>query len=747
MTTLITVLGIVQGVGYRPFVARLARELKITGTVLNSGGIVKIVANGEKEVIDIFVHRLKFNSPKGANVTEIKYKSIPEQSFNNFKIVTSVQSADEVPIIPADLPMCEDCRRELYDLGNRRYRYPFISCIACGPRYSIINSLPYDRETITMDSFQMCDNCADEYTEEDNRRRHAQTISCRDCGPQLILQLPRAEYHKDEALRKAIELLNQGLVLAIKGIGGYQFACLPNNPQAIENLRLLKHRDKKPFAVMFSNLQMLKMYCKVSAPEEQLLTSAACPICLLQKNENTFCDGVSGESRFIGAFLPYTPLHQLLTDACGSLVMTSGNLTNEPININDEDMLSLSSPHLAGVLYNLRQIVTPLDDSVARIVCNKTQLVRRSRGYVPLPVNLQQEAKRDILAMGGDLKSCFCLYKNSRAYVSQYFGDMENYHVSKVYEENLSRMENLFVIHPEIIACDMHPQYVTSGFAEKLSKINKIKLLKIQHHHAHAASVMAENNLSSCIGVVFDGTGYGTDGAVWGGEVLLCNGTKFERSAHLGYVKLCGGDSAAKNAEFTAYSYLNAVGKAVDNNDFKTLQAAIKNNINTFNSSSMGRLFDAVSAVLSIKTYNTYEGECAIALENCAADFETNGKEPYPLHFEINYDSDIAVVNQIDIIKDIFEASQNGVSKGALALGFHKAIAKMVCEVCIHIRENSGENRVTLSGGVFANLLLTQFSVKLLENAEFEVYINSEVPTNDGGISLGQAWLCGQMQN
>ncbi len=742
MTALITVLGVVQGVGYRPFVARLAHELNITGTVMNSGGIVRIVADGENEAMDTFVRSLKESQPGGADVTQIITECLPDQHYKKFEIIPSGKSADEIPMILPDLPMCVDCEKELKDPRNRRYRYPFISCVACGPRYTIINALPYDRENTTMKSFSMCSACGQEYTQSDNIRCHAQTISCHDCGPQLILPLRDAVYQKQEALEKGIEIIKQGKVLAVKGVGGYQFACLPSDTEAVENLRLLKHRDKKPFAVMFPNLGTIKESCEVSAQEERLLISAARPIVLLNKKKNCFSKSVSGESRFIGAFIAYTPLHFLLTDACGPLVMTSGNLTSEPIITNDDAMLKLCSPYLGGVLYNLREIVTPMDDSVVRIVCGKSQLIRRSRGYAPLPVMLSRSANHSVLAMGGDLKSSFCIYNNNRAYLSQYFGDMENYHVSLTYKENLKRMIKIFGMNPDIIACDMHPQYITAQMAEKSSQANHIKKVQIQHHHAHVASVMAEHNLTSCIGVVFDGTGYGVDGAVWGGEFLLCKDTAYERCAHLNYVKLCGGDSAAKNAELVAYCYLSVAGEAVDNSEYSAIRSAITNNINTQQFSSMGRLFDAVSAVLKLKTENSFEGECAIALENSAADFEKSGREPYPLKFSVEYNDAGAKIDQIDLLKTIFLAAKSGADIGALALGFHRAIAEMVLAVCEYIRSGSGENAVALSGGVFANLLLTEDCACRLTNAGFNVCLNSAVPTNDGGISLGQAWLC-----
>jgi hydrogenase maturation protein HypF len=739
MTNSITVFGVVQGVGYRPFVARLAEELGVRGVVMNNGGIVEITAEASKQAMDLFVHRLKSRQPPGADVTRILCRPAPPQKFQDFRIVQSIGTSEETPLIPPDLPICGECLKELAAPGDRRYRYPFISCVACGPRYSIIEKLPYDRCNITMDDFPMCPACHEEYTTE-TRRRHAQTISCHDCGPQLIFQTHGKRYDREEALEKGIEMLRSGAVLALKGIGGYQFACLPSNEESVERLRRLKHRDKKPFAVMFPTVDSIRKVCTVSEEEEKLLTSPARPIVLLNKKKDIFCESLSSESRFLGAFLPYTGLHQLLTEACGPLVMTSGNFSNEPIIIDDAEMLAFQSDDFDGVLYHTRRIVTPLDDSVARVSCGAVQMIRRSRGYVPMPLFLEARAEKPVLAMGGDLKACFCLMKDDRAYLSQYFGDMEEYAVSNVYRANLDRMERLFRMEPAVIACDLHPDYFTTRLAQELQK----PIVSIQHHHAHIASVMAEHRLNRCIGVAFDGTGYGTDGCVWGGEFLLCEGTEYQRSAHLNYVTLCGGDRASKDAGLTALCYLLAAGIETKDSRNAYVKAALENKINTFQCSSMGRLFDAVSAVLDIRNHNTYEGECAIALENAAAAAQSTGTVPYPLDFAIRKTDSGFLIDQIKIIKDIYLAVESGAEPGALALGFHFAVARMLAEVCRRIRSASGENKVALSGGVFANLLLLQESIKLLRDDGFEVFLNSEVPGNDGGISLGQAWLCAQ---
>ncbi|ODU56161.1 MAG: carbamoyltransferase HypF [Clostridium sp. SCN 57-10] len=739
MTCHITVLGVVQGVGYRPFVARIAERLGVRGTVKNSGGIVEIDAEGEPERIRQFAHELAHSAPRGAQVSRVVTEEIEPRAFDDFAIIESELQSDETPLFPPDLPICEDCLRELYAADDRRYGYPFISCVACGPRYSILERLPYDRCNITMDAFPMCPACEAEYTTE-TRRRHAQTISCHDCGPQLIFQSESTRLDGAAALEEGVRLLREGAVLAIKGIGGYQLACDPRSERAVDTLRRLKRRDKKPFAVMFPSLDAVRAVCRVTEEEQALLSSPARPIVLLPKLSEPFCRDVSDESRFLGAFLPYTGLHQLLTDACGALVMTSGNLTNEPIITDDASALALPSDCVGGVLYHTRAIVAPLDDSVARVVCGVPQLIRRSRGYVPAPIFLTQEASVPVLAMGGDLKACFCLMRGNRAYLSQHFGDMEEYAVFETYRAQLSRMEGIFGLAPRAVACDMHPGYHTVQLARSLG----LPLTEVQHHHAHAASVMAEHGLHSCIGVSFDGTGFGTDGAAWGGEFLLCHGADFTRAAHLRYVSLCGGDRVSKDASLTALCYRLACGEESDDERAGWVAAALRAGVNTCESSSMGRLFDAVSAALGIRMQNTYEGECAIALENAAAAAQAVGEAPYPLTLAAQDTAEGLLLDQIGLLRDVMRAAREGASVGAVALGFHLALARAVLAVCATLRARSGERAVALSGGVFGNLLLMEQCVRLLEADGFEVYFNRETPCNDGGICLGQAWLCAQ---
>lgn len=748
MTVLFTVFGIIQGVGYRPFVAGLAEEAGVSGYVRNCSGVVEICVSGEEEQIRGLAGRLRNEAPDGAFVLRVDEKSVEEKQFDGFHIAESGEfsaAVQETPLIPPDLPMCDACSRELDNPNDRRFRYPFISCASCGPRYSIIRALPYDRAQTTMREYPMCDACAAEYRE--GRRRHAQTISCHDCGPQLLYRgADGSAFEKEKALLLGVRLLNKGAVLALKGVGGYQFVCSPFLPQAVEHLRLLKGREKKPFAVMFPSVHSIRESCDVSPEEEKLLRFSARPIVLLRKRAELFCEGVSGDSRFIGAFLPYTGLHQILTRECGPLIATSANLTSEPILVRDTDLFAMKSPYLDGVLYNTREILNPLDDSVARMFRSVPQLIRRSRGYVPLPVVLEKSSPRPVFAAGGDLKSCFCLLSGDRAYLSQYFGDLESYGVRRNYREGLKQMERIFGIVPKVVACDLHPGYFSSALAKnEAERLGAEMVLPVQHHHAHAASVMAEHRLQRCIGVIFDGTGYGTDGTVWGGEFLLCKSASFERKGYLSRVTLCGSDAAAKNAALTADCYRIAAGEHSGSADFPLVSAAVAGHVNTFECSSMGRLFDAAAAILGIRETNGYEGECPIALENAAASALTQGKEPLPLRFRLVHDeAGCITADQTDFARQLIQACRNGVDKGAAALGFHRAIGALTAEVCHAIREETGANQVALSGGVFANLLLLNDVFARLEEDGFEVYTNELVPSNDGGISLGQAWICAE---
>ena len=847
--------GIVQGVGFRPLVYRIAKKHNITGYVRNVGGYVEIVAQGEDTDITDLVQEL-ISSSGSHELVKLEIKELGTASgANEFELedtfelyedftITGSGESEEVSIIPPDLPVCPECMKELGAPHNRRYLNPFISCISCGPRYTILEELPYDRHTTAMKDFTMCPDCMEEYDAPGERRFHAQTISCNDCGPYLIFRDNRksngdsysrdklpgngiepadaSEYEADhkkmshtdigckemsrkdmgckemgckemkqkdirhknisrndlnynhrsyeksnygsaghevikhkagnldifeqEALQKAAAIICEGGIVAVKGIGGYHLVCSPFREDAVLNLRKLKGREEKPFAVMFEHIAQIEEYCPVSDEEKVLLETKARPIVLLCMREDIFAPSTNKGSIYLGAFLPYTPLQLLLIKECGPLIMTSANLSGQPILTDDDRMLSLPSPYLDGVLYNKRKIVRFVDDSVAKVIDKKPQLIRRSRGYVPYPVFLTEKNSRSgrdkeeaVFAAGGDLKAAFCLYKKGNAVVSQHFGDLEEEAVMGEYEKAYSDLTGLLKIAPALAVCDLHPNYHSSEFAKGLN----LPVLKVQHHHAHIASVMAEHDLQGkVIGIAFDGTGYGTDGNIWGSEFLLCEGAGFLRAAHLAYAPMLGGDASMRDAEKTAACFLlNAgLGEYVTDTRKDIINAALSHKINTVRTSSMGRLFDAAASILGIAHINKYEGECAALLEKEAVLALRRGVEPVRLSFAFCEAYEIIEIDPKPVLNDLCRLRDTQ-EAGALALGFHYALAEAAAYVCRLLRRKYQSNTVALSGGVFQNSILSGRTCRLLRDQGFEVYMNLAVPPNDGGISLGQTYI------
>ena len=593
-TVKIKVWGIVQGVGFRPFVAKLADRLGMKGEVLNIGGLVDIVLTDTSDRIEAFLSALKKEKPVPAEIVHIRIQEEELRGFSGFTIRDSDEGDDEAAMIPADLAICSSCLAELQDPENPRYMHPFISCMECGPRYTIIDRIPYDRENTAMIDFPMCDFCHGEYTDRQDRRYHAQTISCHDCGPMLEYRLTEGKKGPREAasigvigmnvderimeravspVLKAFLLIREGKIIAVKGVGGYNFVCSPFHEEAVKSLRKLKLREEKPFAVMFRDMEQIREYCNVSHEEEELLLSSAKPIVLLERKQRQDCgDGDPGfesrsicrevyrTSRYIGAFLPSMGVQDMLIQWSGPLIMTSANLSDMPIIKDDREMFGLqdllaqreaggelepgeAQELLGAVIYNERRIHIRLDDSVVRVIDGQPQMIRRSKGYAPVPLYINNRlSKKDmILATGGQLKSAFSLSKGPFAYVSQYFGDLDSREACEIYKENVERMSELFRISPRLVVSDLHPLYFTTEYAGNYAGHKGIEQLKVQHHHAHVASVMAEHDLlGPVIGVSFDGTGYGTDGAIWGGEFLICQDADFRRAAHLEYVEMLG---------------------------------------------------------------------------------------------------------------------------------------------------------------------------------------------------------------
>ena len=797
MRKLIKVTGAVQGVGYRPFVLRKATEYGIKGYVKNLGASVEIFADGDDADVLSFIALIESEAPEGAIVLDVKVANILEscERFNDdtshfyesFTIIESgeVNLSEELPVFLPDIGICDTCMSELLDKTDRRYRYPLISCAGCGPRISILNKLPYDRDTTTMDSFMMCPKCLSEY--KSGRRTHAQTISCHDCGPQYefvhnigdkdqgIDSKENGSYNYQEHVLRAINFLKGGHVLGLKGVSGYQLIGRPDNETALK-IRQIKGRENKPFAVMFSDVGAVKEYCRVSDTEEGLLRSSARPIVLLEKIKD-FPYEVCKDSRYIGAFLPSAGIHRLLCDEVGPMICTSANISDEPI-ITDDRLFTkrfLDDGKVTGVLKHDRIINIAQDDSVLFVtkLSDDREVVcfnRRSRGYVPLPFILKDSSNcgGSVFAIGGDLKNTFSFAKKDKIIQSPYIGDIKNYDTVQNEKMLTQAFSKIFEFSPDKIVCDMHPLYESSRIAKELSQKQNLPLIEVQHHHAHILSVMAEKTLDSCIGIAFDGTGYGTDGKIWGGEILYCANTEYKRAGHLSYVKLCGGDNAPKNAEQVrqCYEYMSEK-NSKDIPDI--VRAALKNNIGCYETSSVGRLFDAISSLLGIRHANSFEGECAIALEKAAWDFidaqnadninasrlkSDNSKSLYDklenaygirekdVFTEISREDGCLIIDQVGLFEKIRHLKeQNIYSLGQLSLVFHASLTDAILRICDIVKSETGENKVCLSGGVFANRLLLKMAIEALTDKGFEVYTNELVPAGDAGISLGQAYF------
>ena len=740
----IVVTGIVQGVGFRPLVYRMAQKCGLNGIVRNHGGNVEIIVQGKKDQIQLFDQFLEEENNQSYEIITLKEEEWTGEQFTCFKIEQSDRN-EEVAVLPPDLPTCGECEKELLDPSNRRYLNPFTSCMSCGPRFTIMRTLPYDRDTTVMDEFPMCEQCKKEYTHPEDRRFHAQTISCHDCGPYLLFQTPTGSvWNRQEALCQAVELLKNGEILAVKGIGGYHYVCSPFMEESVRTLRKIKGRDKKPFAVMFESIEQIREQCECTPKEEELLNSKARPITLLRQNSDfCFAKGVVGDSLLCGCFLPYTPIQILLIKECGPLIMTSANVSNQPIIREDEEMIEISKREKIGILYHERKILRSVDDSVARIVKNnQVQMIRRSRGYVPYPFFLEARPKQ-LLAMGGDLKSTFSFYKEGKAVLSQYFGDLDEELVEKEYERELVDLSNFLQINPETIICDLHPNYHSVQLAKKYKKEYNCNVIQVQHHHSHIASVMAEHQLSGpVIGIAYDGTGYGVDHAIWGGEFMLCEGRDCKRVSHLKYIQMPGGDGTMKDARKSATCYMigaNLEQHCVDER-LTILKAAIDNQIQTFSYSSMGRLFDAVSSILDIGHWSQYEGESAILLEQKASLYNENVEIPEEMKFRIYQNDETWEVDWKPVIQYLCE-NKDKFTSSKLAYLFHQSVIDMTVKQCKYIYEKTGIQSVALSGGVFQNQILLNGVTEKLKNEQFKVYRNQLVPPNDGGISLGQVFI------
>ncbi len=754
----IHITGVVQGVGFRPFVYNLAAQLEISGWVLNSSSGVEIEAVAPPAVLDEFVARLESDAPPLSRIEHVTVKEIElgEPLPDEFIIRHSEAREGEFQPISPDVAICDDCLRELFDPGDRRHRYPFINCTNCGPRFTIIQDIPYDRPKTTMAPFELCPDCRAEYDDPSDRRFHAQPNACPVCGPKVWLEVCKSASLQvgESAIRATREMLAEGRVVAIKGLGGFHLACDATNDEAVARLRERKGRVDKPFALMSFDLEAVERYCEVNDEERARLTSHERPIVLLRQRPDCFISPlVAPGNRYLGVMLPYTPLHYLLLEPVDgfspALVMTSGNYSEEPIATgNDEALERLASLADAFLLHD-RDIHARCDDSVMRIFAGAELPSRRSRGYAPYPVHLPFPTPQ-VLAVGAELKNTFCLTRDRYAFLSQHIGDMENYETLRFFEQMAEQLQRTFRITPEIIAHDMHPTYLSTKYAKSQFAIrNSVRpqrsLFAVQHHHAHIAACMAENGLDGerpVIGVAFDGTGYGTDGAIWGGEFLIADYASFRRAAHLKYVPLPGGDAAIRRPYRTALAHLWAAGVPWED-DLPPVAAAaaertvlarqLERGLNAVSTSSVGRLFDAVSGLVGVRQEINYEAQAAIELEMLVAG---GVEEAYPF----------GLGEEIDpgpCIRAVVADARAGISSGVIAAKFHNGLAAMVRDVCLKLRDETGLDEVALSGGVFQNVTLLKRAVTLLHEAGFCVYTHHLTPPNDGGISLGQAVVAG----
>jgi hydrogenase maturation protein HypF len=749
---LIRVRGIVQGVGFRPFIFQLAELHKLEGWVRNQSDGVEVEVVGPSGELEAFIRDIPAKAPPLARIVQVE---VEEKSFRphaGFHIVKSLSEHSRTTLIAPDVCTCSDCLRELGDPLDRRYRYPFINCTNCGPRFTIIKDIPYDRDKTTMAGFVMCPTCQAEYDNPRDRRFHAQPNACWECGPEVWLESPTGERlaERDGAVREAISRMQEGAILAIKGLGGFHLAVLATDEGAVSRLRGRKIREEKPFAVMFSDLDTIERYCEVSASEAELLQSSKRPIVLLKRKQvlegAAIAPSVAPRNRFLGAFLPYTPLHFLLfhESSYHALVMTSGNQSDEPIVMSNEEARERLKNIADFFLLHNRDIYMRCDDSVTRVLHGESRPLRRARGYVPVPV-FMGEAIPSVLGVGAELKNTVCLTRGKEAFLSQHIGDLENLETLHSFDHAIAHLEKILEIKPECIAHDLHPDYLSTQWA--LSQDHAPRLA-VQHHHAHIASVMAEQKLNGPIlGLAMDGTGYGTDGAIWGGEILLVEDDRFERLGHFRNVPLPGGAKAIKEPWRMALTYLWSLDPEHVQSAYKDFldrwpQEKVKiviqmlnRNINTPLTSSCGRLFDAVSSLAGLRDVINHEGQAAIELEQAIED--DRGRYEGSLIREQGK----WILDPLPMIVQVVEEVRKERSPGIIAARFHNGVVALLADAALRVSDATGLKRIALSGGVFQNAYLFENVVSALTERGFEVYSHVEVPANDACIALGQAYV------
>ena len=765
VTKRIRVYGIVQGVGFRPTVSRHAVSKGIRGNVCNKGPYVEIYAQGSGAQVDGFLKDLEERPPKRAAILKINTEDIPAENapqFGAFDIIESEKTKGEIFVSP-DIAICDECKEEMYNPKDRRYLHPFINCTCCGPRMTILDSLPYDRERTSMKEFPMCPDCAEEYDDPKTRRYDAQPVCCNACGPEVYL-IGRTERGRD-AITYTRQVIHDGGIVAIKGIGGFHLCCDATNEKAVSRLRMLKHRPAKPFAVMAKDENVVKRECSVTPEQEQILTGHQKPILLLDRRSNgeqteKLAPSVAPGNPKVGVMLPYAPVQLLLfqyddgIEMPDLLVMTSGNTSGAPICRDDEEAITELSHLCDAILSHNRKIRIRADDTVMDFYKNEPYMIRRSRGYAPLPFMTSTDRKGQVLAAGGELKNTFCIGGDGRSYPSPYVGDLEDLRTVKALQETIHRFQTLLEVEPQVVVCDLHPKYNSTVVAENLG----FPMLQVQHHYAHVLSCMTENDCQEpVIGVSFDGTGYGTDGTIWGGEILLADYQDFTRFGSITPFLQIGGDASAKEgwriAVSMIYGYTKNREKAWEiieklglcsEQESKVQFTMADRKINAVMSTSAGRLFDAVSAILGIRRQSSFEGEASTALQFAAEELEQKGK----LNGNEIWDNVQPVISELEErcllntearVKQIVEAKLQGTDSGELAYLFHQTLAEQIVAACIEARKSSGRNKTALSGGVFQNRLLLRLTEERLGQEGFEVLRHHMIPPNDGGIAIGQA--------
>ncbi len=750
----IKVNGIVQGVGFRPFIYKLAQRLSLTGFVTNSGDGVEIEIEGAPDNIEKFLHSLEHEAPPLSDIAGISAEPASPQNSDAFRIIPSKSEDENRTLISPDVSVCDDCLKELFDRSDRRYHYPFINCTNCGPRFTIIRQVPYDRPYTSMADFRMCPQCQGEYDDPLNRRFHAQPNACPECGPQVWFERQSetgVAAEKQSALDVTVGQLLQGRVIAIKGLGGFHLTADATNETAVQTLRRRKNREEKPLAIMLPDPETVEKICTFDETEKKLLESPQRPIVLLKKRRDIpIAESVAPGNRRLGVMLPYTPLHYILMDALikagdaethfPALVMTSANLSEEPIVIKNDEARQRLDKLVDGYLFHDREILIRADDSVMMVVNNQPAFLRRSRSYVPRPVFLKQSGPQ-ILAAGAELKNTICILKENRAFLSQHIGDLENLSAYRFFEDTIEHMKQVLDAEPELVVYDMHPNYFSSRWAQEQNKLPRIA---VQHHHAHLAAIMAEWQLDQpLIGIILDGTGYGYDKTIWGGEILVGDYTSVQRYAHLEPLPLPGGKSAIEEPWRSALSYLYAAfGKQMPDLPFlkdkpvNTLTQMIDRQFNSPLTSSCGRLFDAVSVIAGGREDIRYEAQAAIELTQSVGDLNV---KPY------DFVTDAPVIPLKAMISDIAQERMKGATFTEIATRFHKTLAELFTAMAIKARKDSGLNLVALSGGVFQNEILLHALNVSLKNNGFEVYTHKQIPANDGGIALGQAAIGQQL--